>query len=447
VFHLPPAAEVTGTTWLVASLGGDAQDRLTQITEDAHTATPKITKQIYSGFDERIAEILPGAGSETDRTARYILDHSFGNAQVIEERLGGASSLTAHHTLMPFQNAQGIMRISEVRGGANASVPETPINPVWRRYVTDHQSTTRALLDVNSALTDQISFLPFGEVQSRTGTTATPFQYTGEQQAAAGMTYLRARFMDPRQGRFLGMDPYAGNLRSPLSLNKFNYVHGNPVMMTDPTGRFAATMVSSLSGMSVNLGRIGSAAVAGANLLDKLDTALAFAQATRQIYSAVSGFSPTQLADAMFDTKFLDALQDWPSAIAALGMGMGKVTTDLTSDPRKKDQVTQFLKQPKNNLIIYMPTPSSRTPYLPPGTQVEVGQVSLTKSVRKVLLEFGKGGGQGGRMIGLGHSNAARKHDQGLQWFRMDWHDKTGHNYDFFETANGREYHFHTKSQ
>jgi RHS repeat-associated protein len=222
----------------------DAQDRLTQITEDAHTATPKITKQIYSGFDERIAEILPGTGNEQSRTQQYILDHSFGNAQVIEERLGAGSPLTAHHTLMPFQNAQGVMRISEVRGAVNASLPETPINPVWRRYVTDHQSTTRALLDINSALTDQMSFLPFGEVQRRTGTTATPFQYTGEQQAAAGMTYLRARFMDPRQGRFLGMDPYAGNLRSPLSLNKFNYVHSSPVMGVDPTGRFTIMGVS-----------------------------------------------------------------------------------------------------------------------------------------------------------------------------------------------------------
>jgi RHS repeat-associated protein len=145
---------------------------------------------------------------------------------------------------MPFQNAQGVMRISEVRGDAAGTQQGVIVNPVWHRYVTDQQSTTRALIDQNSALTDQISFLPFGEVQRRTGTTATPFQYTGEQQAAAGMTYLRARFMDPRQGRFLGMDPYAGNLRNPLSLNKFNYVHSNPVMGVDPTGNFTIMSVS-----------------------------------------------------------------------------------------------------------------------------------------------------------------------------------------------------------
>jgi hypothetical protein len=52
------------------------------------------------------------------------------------------------------------------------------------------------MLDINSALTDQMSFLPFGEVQRRVGSTASPFGYTGEQQAPAGMTYLRARFMD-----------------------------------------------------------------------------------------------------------------------------------------------------------------------------------------------------------------------------------------------------------
>jgi RHS repeat-associated protein len=238
----------TNTTLSDTRYQWDAQDRLIQVTEDAHTASPKVTKQIYNGFDERIAEIIPGTGNGASRTKTYTLDHSFGNAQVLEERR--ANSIIAHHTLMPFQNAQGVMRISEVRGDATGSQQGVIVNPVWHRYVTDQQSTTRALIDQNSALTDQISFLPFGEVQRRTGTTATPFQYTGEQQAAGSLTYLRARFMDPRQGRFLGMDPYAGNLRNPLSLNKFNYVHSNPVMGVDPTGM----MVSVMAAPSVNVG-------------------------------------------------------------------------------------------------------------------------------------------------------------------------------------------------
>jgi RHS repeat-associated protein len=232
----------TTTTLADTRYQWDAQDRLIQVTEDAHTTSPKVTKQIYNGFDERIAEIIPGTGNDASRTKTYTLDHSFGNAQVVEERR--ANSIIAHHTLMPFQNAQGVMRISEVRGDGTGSQQGVIVNPVWHRYITDQQSTTRALIDQNSALTDQISFLPFGEVQRRTGTTATPFQYTGEQQAPAGMTYLRARFMDPRQGRFLGMDPYAGNLRNPLSLNKFNYVHSNPVMGVDPTGMMALASVA-----------------------------------------------------------------------------------------------------------------------------------------------------------------------------------------------------------
>jgi hypothetical protein len=208
----------TTTTLADTRYQWDAQDRLMQVTEDAHTASPKVTKQIYNGFDERIAEIIPGTGNDASRTKTYTLDHSFGNAQVVEERR--ANSIIAHHTLMPFQNAQGVMRISEVRGDGTGSQQGVIVNPAWHRYITDQQSTMRALIDQNSALTDQISFLPFGEVQRRTGTTATPFQYTGEQQAAGSLTYLRARFMDP------------------LSLNKFNYVHSNPVMGVDPTGRF-----------------------------------------------------------------------------------------------------------------------------------------------------------------------------------------------------------------
>jgi RHS repeat-associated protein len=83
---------------------------------------------------------------------------------------------------------------------------------------------------------------PAGTSGNTSGTTANDYRYTGEQlDPNLGFYYLRARYMDPRQGRFLGMDLAPGVLRIPTSLNKYTYVEGNPVTFVDPTGLFLMT--------------------------------------------------------------------------------------------------------------------------------------------------------------------------------------------------------------
>jgi len=51
------------------------------------------------------------------------------------------------------------------------------------------------------------------------------------------MQNLRARPYDPRTGRFVGLDPFRGNMQDPQSLHKYAYVHGDPILGADPTGR------------------------------------------------------------------------------------------------------------------------------------------------------------------------------------------------------------------
>jgi RHS repeat-associated protein len=198
-------------------------------------------------LDERIAEVLPGSGSLQDRTRIFNFDHSLAHSQVIEER-NGTGYLSAYHTVMPFANAQGARRLSELRGTPQSNASDLPANPVWHRYVSDHQSTTRALVDATGSITDTFGYLPYGEVNQRTGNTQTAFQYTGEPLAAGGLTYLRARFVDPRQGRFLGMDRFMGRNCHPATLHK--YAYQNPVNSVDPTGKVTlmqAAIVSSFA--------------------------------------------------------------------------------------------------------------------------------------------------------------------------------------------------------
>jgi RHS repeat-associated protein len=61
--------------------------------------------------------------------------------------------------------------------------------------------------------------------------------FTGEQTDENGMIFLRARYYQPGQGRFLTMDPWRGNLNRPNTLNPYLYASGNPVVFSDPSGK------------------------------------------------------------------------------------------------------------------------------------------------------------------------------------------------------------------
>ena len=88
----------------------------------------------------------------------------------------------------------------------------------------------------------------FGVATSSTGSAGSPYRYTGEPLDASGLTYLRARHYDPSIGRFMSRDPFSGFAASPLSLNRYSYVHNNPATMSDPSGLSQSSKV--LSGYS-----------------------------------------------------------------------------------------------------------------------------------------------------------------------------------------------------
>ncbi|WP_159888322.1 RHS repeat domain-containing protein [Paenibacillus puerhi] len=64
-----------------------------------------------------------------------------------------------------------------------------------------------------------------------------PFRYSGELwDSKSELQYLRARWYDPSMHRFINEDTYEGDIKNPLTLNLYTYVHNNPLRYTDPSG-------------------------------------------------------------------------------------------------------------------------------------------------------------------------------------------------------------------
>ncbi len=65
-------------------------------------------------------------------------------------------------------------------------------------------------------------------------------QYTGQTlDRATGLMFYRARWYDPRLGRFIQADTLVPGAGNPQALNRYAYTVGNPVRYVDPSGHFS----------------------------------------------------------------------------------------------------------------------------------------------------------------------------------------------------------------
>lgn len=93
--------------------------------------------------------------------------------------------------------------------------------------------------DSSGQAKDEYRYDAFGirSTTSQTSNSHGHYGYTGrEYDEEAGLLYLRARYYDPKIGRFISADPFWGRLEEPASQNRYTYVHNNPLLYTDPLG-------------------------------------------------------------------------------------------------------------------------------------------------------------------------------------------------------------------
>ncbi|MFN8444225.1 MAG: RHS repeat-associated core domain-containing protein [Caldilineaceae bacterium] len=110
----------------------------------------------------------------------------------------------------------------------------------------DHLKSSSAIASqtgvVNAA--DRDYYLPFGGNRGGAFSALTTKRFTGQYHEASlpggeGLSYYGARWYDAKLGRFLSADTVVPTIGSPQALNRYSYVHNNPVVFTDSTGHCA----------------------------------------------------------------------------------------------------------------------------------------------------------------------------------------------------------------
>ncbi|MFV2065337.1 MAG: RHS repeat-associated core domain-containing protein [Pirellulales bacterium] len=184
----------------------DAQDQLSTV----RLSSGEVVQYGYAPTGERIWR------KDSDGTTYFVTDGLHVTAELDENFRPKASYLHGpgiDHPLMM------------VRDG----------NPYY--FHADRLGSVSRVTDATGAMVASYEYDAFGKIVSKTGSIASPFTYSAREfDEATGLYYYRARYYDPRLGRFLSVDPEAAHPERPLTLNPYQFALNNPARYVDPMG-------------------------------------------------------------------------------------------------------------------------------------------------------------------------------------------------------------------
>ena len=194
-----------------------------------------LASYVYDADGNRVSTYV---SANTPTTTSYVVDTSLPYASVVEEYTGGSTTPSAR-----YDYGDDLVRMDRGSG-------------VYY-YIYDGLGSTRQLVNTGGAVTDSYGYSAFGELASRTpstGGTVNPFLFNAQQfDQASGTYYLRARYYDQSNGRFISQDPLSGSNDDPVSLHRYLYANADPIDNYDPTGKetLCEILVANIIGISV----------------------------------------------------------------------------------------------------------------------------------------------------------------------------------------------------
>ncbi|MCZ8249497.1 CARDB domain-containing protein, partial [Microcystis sp. LE19-195.1E] len=189
---------------LTSSFIYDVENRLISVTNSDGTWSYE-----YDALGNRIASIFDGERTE------YLLDPA-GLVDVVSE-YDNSGNLLANYTY-------GLGLVGRVDGTNTAYY-----------YDSDAIGSTVGLTGATGGYLNRYEYLPFGEDLTKVETVSNPFEYVGQwgvMDEGNGLDFMRERFYDPNQGRFLSTD----NLGINGGLNLYHYVFNEPLTNIDIDG-------------------------------------------------------------------------------------------------------------------------------------------------------------------------------------------------------------------
>ena len=103
-------------------------------------------------------------------------------------------------------------------------------------YHPDHLGSSSYITNLDGEVSQHIEYVPFGEVfiEERNNTWNTPYLFNGKEfDEETDLYYYGARYMDPQNSMWLGVDPLTEKYPN---LTGYCYTNNNPVKYIDPTG-------------------------------------------------------------------------------------------------------------------------------------------------------------------------------------------------------------------
>lgn len=195
----------------------DPENRLTKYTSKNNLAyTFK-----YDGLGNKVQKYFEEVG-DPNVVTRYVNDTTGDVSRLMAETGSSPSSVNAHYIYGLGPDSQGSTSISS-----------------RYYYLEDGMGNIRFLTNYSGSRSAYMDYDPYGNLWRSFSEGSSKITFKGEpveEGIQEGLVYMRARFYDPKIGRFVSRDPLAGKLKAPQTQNPYAYAINNPINMSDPTG-------------------------------------------------------------------------------------------------------------------------------------------------------------------------------------------------------------------
>ena len=243
--------------------GYDHADRLTSWEDPSQTTITytwdKAGNRTAAGsdsftFDERNRLISSPDGTHT-HTPRGTLD-AIGSVDYDFDALGRLNSVDTVDYTWDALDRIATRESTAFTYSGPALDPTSDGTNTWSRtpggrVVAQDDGTTTRLIGLNrhgdlsylfttgGSLTDSVVYDPFGDPKATTGTTGSPLGFQADYtDPTTTETWMGTRWYDAAYAAFTSRDTVFGELRTPITLNRYTYASANPLLYWDPDGRW-----------------------------------------------------------------------------------------------------------------------------------------------------------------------------------------------------------------